>query len=366
MTRYGFVCLLLGGLAMGQAANTKPATAPQAPATSTTAAPAAKAASEAPAVAPDAAVITIKGLCAQSTAQKSGAQCETVITRSEFEKVVDAVQPTMPARARRQFATRYANALVMATKAEQQGLDKGPDFDERMQLARIQVLSSELNRDMQEKAAEVSDKDIEDYYHANADKFEQAEVERIYIPKAQQPSEDEKKDDKAANAAAEEKRTQDSEQTMKNEADKLRARAAAGEDFAKLQAEAYQVAGIKSAPPNTNMGKVRRSMLPPSQASVMEMKVGEISAVIADQSGLFIYKVKSKEMMPLEQAKDEIKGTLRSEHLQEAMKNMQESTTSTLDEAYFGPEAPPRGGMMPGPGGMPAPPARPTTPPGPK
>src|ERR1022692_1309606 len=44
-------------------------------------------------VAPDAAVITIKGICAQSssTASPSNSPCETVITRAQFEKLTDAL-----------------------------------------------------------------------------------------------------------------------------------------------------------------------------------------------------------------------------------------------------------------------------------
>ena len=64
--------------------------------------------------------------------------------------MIDAVQPNMSARARREFATRYANALVMAKKAEQMGLDKGPNFEEQMKVARIQILSQEMKKAIEE------------------------------------------------------------------------------------------------------------------------------------------------------------------------------------------------------------------------
>lgn len=359
MTRYGFVCLLLGALAWGQAATPKSAPPAQSPAgqsgnAATNPAEGAAQEPEASKVPPDAPVITIKGVCDQSAAKMPALECRTVITRAQFEQIVEAVQPNMPARVRRQFATRYANALAMSKKAEEMGLDKGPSYDEHMKLARIQVLATEFNKAMQEKAAEISDKELEDYYNNNKDKFEQIEANRIYIPKAQQPPAEEEKDkDKKVSEEEQKKRSEASEKTMKDEADKLRARAAGGGDFNKLQEEAYQVAGMKSAAPNTSMGKMRRNMLPPAQQSVMEMKPGEVSPVIADQSGYFIYKLISKETMPLDQAREEIKGTLRSQRLQEEMKEVQESSTPELDEAYFGPEAPrgptpPRGPLPPG------------------
>jgi bifunctional DNA-binding transcriptional regulator/antitoxin component of YhaV-PrlF toxin-antitoxin module len=129
-----------------------------------------------------------------------------------------------------------------------------------------------------------------------------------------------------------------------------------------LQTEAFTAAGIKAGTPNVDMGKTRRVTLPATQVSVMDMKPGEISGVIADQNGYFIYKLKSKSVMTLDQARDEIKGTLRSQRLQDENSAVQQSATPALDETYFGPEM--QRGPMPG---MPMPPqpAKPT-PPGPK
>lgn len=359
MTRYGLLCLLLGALAWGQA-NT-----PSTPAAQKTASPASATQKSIPPpgaavqepetanVPPDTPVITITGLCATSPADKSAAaDCKTVITRAQFEKMVDAVQPGMPARMRRQFAMRYANALVMSEKGEQMGLDKGPDYEEHMKLARMQVLAQELNKALQAKAGEIPDKDIEDYYHSNLPKFEQADVERIYIPKTQQAPEADA--EKKLTEAEEQKQAEAGAKAMQAEADKLRAQAVAGGDFGKLQEEAFQVAGIKGGPPTTSMGKMRRTMLPPNQVSVMDQKPGEISPVIADQNGYFIYKLKSKETIPLDQARDEIRGTLRSQRFQDAMHAIQEMATPTLDDKYFGapPPIPQRPGMPPP---MPAP-----------
>jgi hypothetical protein len=352
MARYGLVCLLLATLAWGQAAKSSSAPAAQKE-TAPSAPPAAMPAPPQPAVdlPPDTPVITVNGLCENPPADKAAAaDCKTVITRAEFEKLIDAVQPAMPARVRRQFATNYARALFMSQKAEQMGLDKEPSFQEHMRLARIQVLSQAFNKAVQDKASQISDKEIEDYYQANTSKFEQADLERIYIPKNQQPA----APDAKAGTADLQKRTNDSEAAMKAEADKLHTRAAAGEDFTKLQAEAYQAAGIKAAAPTASMAKVRRTSLPPDQLAVMDLKPGEVSSLITDSNGYYIYKMKSKEVLPLDQVHDEIKGTLRSERIQEAMKTVQEGANPVLNDSYFAPAAPPSP-MAPRPGGMGAP-----------
>jgi len=343
MTRYGLVCLLLGAMAWAQAANSTPAPAPT-PAAAPSAAPAAPQAGAAAEnkepdlskVPPDAPIITLQGVCDNPPTDKSkSADCKTVITRAQFEKIVETVQPQMNPRARRQFATRYANALIMSFKAREMGLDHGAEFEERIQLARIQVLSQMLGQAEQKKASEISDMEIEDYYKGNEVNFEEADVMRIFIPRVQQlPTPKEK-----LSEAEEQKRQKDAEDTMKKESDTLHARAVAGEDFDKLQAEAFKVAGIQSKSPTSKMDKVRRNHLPPGQATAMDLKVGEISAVLSDQSGYFIFKMVKKETLALDSVKDEIKGTLRSQKMQNQMQEIEHSATANLDEAYFGPEA---------------------------
>src|SRR6202034_3252856 len=82
-------------------------------------------------------LITITGLCDNPSPEAAASNCKTVITQAQFERVINAVQPSMSARARREFALNYAEALVMTNKAEQMGLDKGVNFEEQMRLTRI-------------------------------------------------------------------------------------------------------------------------------------------------------------------------------------------------------------------------------------
>jgi hypothetical protein len=296
---------------------------------------------ETPTVALDAPVVTIAGLCENPRTDKApDANCKTVITRAEFEKIIDAVQPSMRPRARREFAQTYANALVMAHKAEQLGLDKGDNFEQQMKIARIEVLARELKKELQIEASKIPDADVENYYRGNLSSFEQAEMERIYVPKSQdQPG----PADKTPTEVEKREQLQRSEEAMKAEAEKLRARAIAGEDFSKLQAEAYQAAGIKAAP-NSSLGKIRRISLPRDQVSVMDLKPGEVSPVIEALNGYFIYKTKEKETLTLEQSREEIKGILRSQRLQEETQSIEESATSTLNENYFRRQGPPPAG----------------------
>lgn len=334
MAQYALIYLLLGSLSWGQALNIRPALADQqlaqsaaAPATST---PNVSRNSSASGDLQNKPLIMIEGLCEHPTTITASSNCATVITRAEFERVVNALQPGMSKHAKGEFAETYADALVMAAKAEQMGLDKGPNYEEQMQLARIQILSQALKKAILEKASRISETDIEQYYHDNAGRFEKAEVERIYIPKntaSLQPSAED------ITPSHGQKQPEEAPE-IKREADDLRMRAIAGESFDALQASAYKRAGIKSAVPGTTMS-LRRISLPPGQSSVMGLRPGEVSPVLADSNGYFIYRMKSKDTLSMEQARGEIIETLRSQRIQSETHKVLSTTTTTVDESYF-------------------------------
>ena len=333
----GWICLLiLTAVAWGQAA--KPTAPPAPPKGASASSAAAPKASGAGTVAPGTTVITIPGLCDKPAAQKANAaECKTVVTRAEFEQLVNTVAPTIAPAARKQLATQYGTALVMVHKAHELGLDQGPRFQELMRVARIGVITKELNQKLQDDASQVPDKDIETYYHSNEAAFQQAELQRVFIPRSKQVLESK---DKPADDAAK-KSQQESEEAMKKLAEALHARAAAGEDFEKLQDEAAAAADFKGKPP-TKLGKVRRTSLPPDQAQIFDLKPGEASQLITTPNGYLIYKLGEKDTLPLEKVRGEIFSTLRSQRLQETLKTIEKSSTPQLNEEYFA-EAPAAG-----------------------
>lgn len=338
------VCLLLAGLAYGQAA--PPATSPAA------GAKAEQSASAAPSQAPeikvglDDPVITLKGFCADATQQ--GDACKTVITRAEFEKLAEALQPKMSPALRRRLADAYSEMLRKSVAAEKRGLDKGPSFEEKMHFARMQILSQELSRTLQDDAGKVTDSDIEDYYKKNELSYEQATFARIFVPRAKQvvnpvvgPKAGTKAGAKASAATSTnqpptEAQKKAAEEAMKKIAADLRARAARGEDPDKLQKEAYVAAGLPGNAPNTKMEKVRRTTMPANQQAVMDLKPGEVSEVISDpNNGSYIYKLVSKETLSLETVKPEIRDVISRQRYRDSMQGFQGNVD--LNEAYFGP-----------------------------
>lgn len=292
-------------------------------------------------VAPDAPVLTIKGFCpdqaSNATNKPDAAACQTVITRAEFEKLANAISPTMKPRVRRELANAYPRLLVMAHDAEQRGLDKSERVAELQRFSRLQILSQEMVHEIQQEAANLSDEVIENYYRSNSSAYERASFERILVPIRKQtdssPKDSKDKDPKDQAEA---------EAAMTKEANDLRARAAAGEDFTRLQQAAYDVAGIKATAAPPELKKIRRSNFPATHLSAFDLKSGEVSPVISDASGHYIYKLDSKEIIPLNEVKEEIKSTLQNRNVQSAMRKIQESFSTEMNPDFFGtnPNAP--------------------------
>jgi len=390
MRKSWLLCVLLATLTWGQTQpGTTPAQAspPQNPAAAKTPVPPAE-------VPENAVVLTIKGVCppvpkttAVSTtgaskttaAAKKPADCKTEITRAQFEKMTGALQQgpnPLNAQQKRQLAAQLPQLMAMSDAAKAKGLDKSARFAETMKFVKMRILSAELQRAVLEEADKVPPEKIAEYYKNNPEAFEQFTLERLFIPRYKQaeaedkdkegtkepekPTEEQQKAKEAADQANREK----GEQELNKLADSLRERAAAGEDFAKLQKEAFDGTGTKVANPTVTLPPMRRTGLPAAHAAVFDLKVGELSAVISDNGGHYIYKVVKKELLPLDQVKEEIHTKLKGERLKEMMDKYTNSFQATTNEAYFGPAG------LAGPGGRPPgqlPPhmPRPQTPPQP-
>ncbi len=373
MHKSWLVCVFLGVLAWGQA---RPETTP-AQAAPASAGPASAGPAKAPApvseVPENAVVLTIKGVCApvpkttaasktgpgKTAAAKKPADCKTELTRAQIEKIGNAVSPTstITPQLKRQLQSGLPRIMAMSEAAKEKGLDKSPRFVERMKIDRMQILATELQRSVQEEADKVPEATIADYYKKNPEAYEQFSLERLFIPRyktADKEDKDEAKEpeklteeQQKAKEAADKAKQEEGEQELNKLADSLRERAAAGGDFAALQKEAFEAAGTKIEKPTVALPKVRRTGLPAAHAAVFDLKVGEVSAVISDNGGHYIYKVVGMEVLPLDQVREEIHGKLKTERLKEMMDKYTNSFQVIPNEAYFGPP------MPAGPGGRP-------------
>jgi hypothetical protein len=276
-------------------------------------------------VPPDSPIITIEGMCDHPGSTTS--VCKTIVTKAQFETLVEALNPQMAATARHQLAESYPRMLLFADKARELGLDHDPRFTEALRFASIQLLTQRLNRYFEEQASSISDSEVEKYYKENAIKFERGELLRIFVPKQTGQAQKTVSGDRSSAAT---------DSSMLAVAEKIRARAAAGEDFQQLQKEAFAAANIASGSPNVSTGKIAAVGLPLSHQKVFEMEPGQVSDVIAESSGYYIYKVVSKQMVPLAQASKEIRKSIASQRVQDVTASLIKAIKPELDPMYFG------------------------------
>jgi len=67
------------------------------------------------------------------------------------------------------------------------------------------------------------------------------------------------------------------------------------------------------------------------------LKPGEVSQVISDVGGHYIYKMNSKSELTLDQARNEIHGKLQNDRTREMTDKLNNSFKVETNDAYFGP-----------------------------
>jgi len=279
----------------------------------------------------DAPVITIDGLCSADSAgdaksdpaspkqetTKSASGCKTVVTRERFERITDALNPNMKIRIKYAMAKAFPDALLFAQKAQELGLDKDPNFAELMKWKYLQAESQLFTKYLQDKSKNMSDGEVEKYYKDHPEMFEQLELVRIFIPKRK---------GEIPNPGTQPKVNLPEEAEMKAEAEKIQKRAAAGGDFGKLEDEVYKVVGVPNDAPSVNVGKMTRDQVPEQYLKVLfELQPGQVSQVVPGPQGWHIFKVVSKQMLSLKDArpiverlqlkewKDSLKGSIKAQ-----------------------------------------------------
>lgn len=342
MIRYlpGFI--LLCCFVCGAQVASKPATQGPSPKAATpqsgsrpadTAAGAADTSAAVPATAP---VITVEGVCpaappksaaaGQTTVQQA---CTTTVTKAQFEKLLNALNSTnqpIPPAMRRNLAQAYVELLAFSQAAEKAGIDKDQRFLEVMRLVRMRTLADLYRRDLEEKYRTPPQTEVQAYYNQNLPRYEEIKLNRIFIP--------------AKNTAAQNK--DDWEKKAAQVANDIHDRAAKGEDIDKLQKEAYTTLGLTIAPPSTALGPRRRGMLGQSdEQELFALKPGEVSKVEQEPAGYIIYKIESRQTLPVEQVKDEISRELFRQKLDAELKAITGSVKSEFNDQYFGASAAP-------------------------
>jgi hypothetical protein len=262
-----------------------------------------------------------------SSADTESIKCKTEVSRAQFEKLADALGLADDRSSKIRTAVRYPELLLYAEKAHELGLDKNPRFQEKLKYTYLQLLWQAYAEELVRNSNDISDTDVEKQYKEHPETFEQVDLVRIFVPK-------EKKHASVPASPPQifELYTAD-ELAMKSEAERIRRKALAGGDFEKLEKEAYLFAGYSSDDaPDVNLGTTNRAEIPPEYGKmVFNLKPGQVSELIPAPRGWHIAKVRSRQTIPLSQARSVLQ-QLRLKELQDSVKS---SIKAEFNDAYF-------------------------------
>jgi parvulin-like peptidyl-prolyl isomerase len=218
--------------------------------------------------------------------------------------------------------------LTAANEGVKLGINKDPEYEEQLAIARLQVLAQTAERKLQTEAANVSETDEKAYYDQNPSAFEEVTLTRIFIPR-----------NPATSASTGTTPAQPAAADPQAVADEAHKQLAAGDDPEKIEKTAYEQLKNTTTPPSTKFGSRRRGSLPPAQeAKIFALNPGEVSEVFSDSIGYMIYKLDSKKELGFDQVKDDIKRRLTQQHLEDSRQKITSASKAEYNDAYFGPE----------------------------
>jgi hypothetical protein len=311
------------------------------------------------ALGPNTPVIFVGGLCGLPTGPgapalpvpgRPPADCVRAVTKSQFERMVETLGPRAQTAEKSQLAEYYLRALVIDNEARKLKLDQEPEAATAIWMGRVAALGEALHRRLQQQYANIPQAEVDAYYNSHKAEFEEATIRRIVIPKPQHKADVQKPAEKAATPdspsaakpaatpAAPEVPYEQQLAARKTYSEKLLERAKAGEPFDKLQKDAFTVANIPSAAPDTEAVPVHRGQLPPAhEEKVFALQGGQYSALIDEPSAYVFYKVESRRTVPLTEVANDVKTALRNQKEDDYVKKLFATSKPQLNPAYFAP-----------------------------
>jgi hypothetical protein len=274
-------------------------------------------------------VITVQGVCPAgkpSSKPSAKSSCPIVVTRTEFEELVEALNPKMLKRERHDLARNYGQLLALSQEAIRRGLDKEPRVRALVRYSQITALTSAVSKDIYRDQVAASPEQVEKYYQSHKANFDLYTFQRLFIPKEKQ-GESMSLEDAAKGSPS-------SEAAMKALAESMHTRALAGEDFVALQKEVFAQVGIKTEP-NVTMENIGLGSLPKAQDEIFDLAPGKVSSVLTDDPGYYIYKLVSKQTPAFDSVREQVQVSMQNQGTTEAFAQIQKLSQAKVNETYF-------------------------------
>ncbi len=289
----------------------------------------------APAVAPDAVVLTVG---------------DEKITAREFDSYIEGLPEQLRAQARgplkRQMADQIVRVKVLSNQARKEGLDQDPATKARIAFQVENLLAGAAYTDLLKKA-KVDDTAAHKYYEEHKNEWDEVSARHILIKFKGSP------------VPAREGKPELTEEQALAKAQEIKKKLAAGEDFATLAKAESDDTG--SGANGGDLGTFKRnSMVPEFEKTAFALPVGQVSEPIKTQFGYHLIKVEKHDSPAFEGLRTQIEDRMKPEQARQTVELMAKNANVVMNDEYFGPAQP---AMMPAtPGAAPAPSAPASTP----
>lgn len=253
----------------------------------------------------------------------------TEIHASEFDQALEALPAEYRGYAagpgKRQFAEDYLRLRVLAAAAEKEGLAANPKVQAQLKLLRENTLANAQLEKMRD-SIKIEEADSKTVYDERKAQMERAKARHILIAFEGSP---------AAPAEGALK-----EEAAKAKAEEIRAKIAAGADFAELAKSESHDTG--SGARGGDLGQFSRGqMVPEFDQAVFTAKAGDLAPVVRTQFGYHVIQVQEKDVVPFAEVREQIETELRQQKLEALVQAAQSTAKASLVEEFFAPPAAP-------------------------
>jgi len=253
------------------------------------------------------------------------------LTAADYDAVVNSLPQQYQAMARgpgkRAFAEQLIQLKVLAAQAEKQKLDQSPEVQKQLAFQKQDLLARVMFQSIQDNV-KVDDTVVQQFYDAHKNEYEVVKARHILIRV------------KGAASPATPGKPELTDEEAKAKAEEVRKRIIGGEDFATVAKAESDDKG--SAAMGGDLPEFKRGMMVPQfEQAAFSAKVGDISEPVKSPFGYHIIQVQSHSTKPLAEVKADIAGKLKPDLARKAVESMRAGTQVTMDDAFFGPAAPP-------------------------
>jgi parvulin-like peptidyl-prolyl isomerase len=231
---------------------------------------------------------------------------------------------------RKEFITQYGMLVRLVELARKDKLEQQSPYKEAIEYQTMVALEQAVveRKKAELDAAPVAPEDIQKYYAANADRFNQVKFKAIYLPFNSTPS----SAPDATMAQSGGAKAPASEAEAKAKADDLVKQARAGADFVKLVKEnsgdPTSVAKDGDFPP---IHKTENQVPAEIRKALFAAKAGEVTDPVRQPRGFYIFKIMETGPQPLDQVQDSIKTEVRNEQLKKWLDDLKKSVEVKLE-----------------------------------